>query len=125
MDYGQISLPKGTRPRMELYDPRTLSKQVLAETIGLRGQTPRRMFGNGKVSSPFPLVPCLKLSQGNLLTRFNLMQHANIYSPTPFAAEIRQRGCVQEGFDNSANYQSLRLYPKEPIEKSSSRHQPT
>jgi hypothetical protein len=34
---------------MELFDARTFSKHVLAETIGLRGQTPCRMFGAGKV----------------------------------------------------------------------------
>jgi hypothetical protein len=49
MDYGQISLPKGAEPRIELYDARTLSKHIPADTIGLRGQTPCRMFGNVKV----------------------------------------------------------------------------
>jgi hypothetical protein len=51
MDYGDISLPKSPLPRMEMYDTRTLSKQILAETQGLRGQTPCRVFGAGKVST--------------------------------------------------------------------------
>jgi hypothetical protein len=55
MDYGDISLPKSPIPRMELYDARTLSKQLLTETQGLRGHTPCRVFGAGKVS-PFLLA---------------------------------------------------------------------
>jgi hypothetical protein len=50
MDYGDCSLPKSILPRIELYDRRTLSKQIMAETIGLKGQTPCRQFGAGKVS---------------------------------------------------------------------------
>jgi hypothetical protein len=49
MDFGNISLAPDSRPRMELYDVRILSKQIMAETIGLRGQTPCRVFGAGQV----------------------------------------------------------------------------
>lgn len=53
MEYGAASLQKGHVPRIELYDERTLSKQIMAETTGLRGQTPCRMFGVGKVKIIF------------------------------------------------------------------------
>jgi hypothetical protein len=49
MDYGALSLAKSSLPRIKLFDAQTLSKQIMAETIGLRGQTPCRMFGAGKV----------------------------------------------------------------------------
>jgi hypothetical protein len=49
MDYGRISLPKNHLPRIELFDSNTLGKHIVAETIGLRGQTPCRIFGAGKV----------------------------------------------------------------------------
>jgi hypothetical protein len=49
MDYGTISLPKGELLRIELFDNRTLSKHIMADTVGLSGQTPTRLFGAGKV----------------------------------------------------------------------------
>jgi hypothetical protein len=49
MDYGPLSLTKRELPRMTAFAPQILSKQIMAETIGLRGQTPFRMFGAGKV----------------------------------------------------------------------------
>jgi hypothetical protein len=51
MDYGALSLPKSSSPRVKVFDPKTLSKQIMAETVGLRGQTPCRIFGSGKVSN--------------------------------------------------------------------------
>jgi hypothetical protein len=49
MNYGEISISKCNLPRFSLFDARTLSRQIMAETVGLRGQTPSRQFGGGKV----------------------------------------------------------------------------
>ena len=50
MDFGcDISPCQTIRPRISVYDGTLLSKLVMADTVGLRGKTPTRVFGAAKV----------------------------------------------------------------------------
>ncbi|KAM0877063.1 hypothetical protein ACQ4PT_035757 [Festuca glaucescens] len=56
MDYGQISLPKGSRPRMELFDVRTLSKHDL--TLGGAAQeASKTSFAEQSAGTDFTSTP--------------------------------------------------------------------
>jgi hypothetical protein len=92
MDYGNISLPKGVRPRMELYDGRILSKQIMAETIGLKGKTPCRLFGAGKVSPSFIFFSIGAGTEKPMQIRCYLKVHA-IYSQETIPTSYTEGAC--------------------------------
>jgi hypothetical protein len=49
MEYGADSPCPLVRPRVSVYSGSLISKLIMADTVGLRGSVPCRVFGGGKV----------------------------------------------------------------------------
>ncbi|KAL6896943.1 hypothetical protein ACP4OV_007515 [Aristida adscensionis] len=116
MDYGEDSIRSGQTPRMHAFTNESLSRLVMADTAGLKGVPPARVFGKGKPRARTDLVSdagrevmrqsssaekhgaeraCDGASQTSLVEKL-------VSVPTPPAAEPKRTSKAQLGLQGAA-----------------------